>query len=146
MQSIGNNSATIDARYRVLLIIWFAILMSVGFFVILTLIIPTPQRVRSDTSTISWMLSIIGILLAVISFVTKQKLLGQAVEKQETRLVFTAYIIAFSLSEGTSLFGLLLFMLAPGRTYIYVFAVSVSSMLAHFPRRSHLLAASYKNQ
>lgn len=146
MQSIGGNAANIDARYRIFLIVWFAILMSVGFLFVLTLLIPNPRHPQSDTTVISWVLLAVGTVLAVASILPKQYMLEQAAEKQETRLVLTGYIIAFALSESAGILALLLYMMTPGRAYIFLFIISAIAMLAHYPRRAHLLAASYKNQ
>lgn len=145
MQSIGGNARNIDARYRTLLILWFAFLMSVGFLIVLTLIILDPQHPRSDTTVLSWALCAVGTLLAVISILPKQYMVEQAAAKQVAQLVITGYIIALALAEAAGLFALLLYMLTPGRAYIFMFVISVVAMLAHFPRRTHLLAASYKN-
>lgn len=146
MQSIDGKAARIDARYRTLLILWFAMLMSVGFLFALTLLIPNPQHPQSDTTIISWTFSAIGACVALVSFVPKQKMLAQATEKQDSGLVITGYIIAFGLSEAAGVLALLLFMVAKGRAYIYIFMISAIAMVAHYPRRTYLLAASYKNQ
>lgn len=144
MQPIGDNSANIDARYRVLLILWIAMLMSVGFLFALTLLIPKPQSSQTDTTAISWALLIVGMIPPIISIFSKRQMLNKAIEKQEAPLVNTAYIIAFALCESVGVFALLSFMLAAGRAYIFMFVVSAVSLLAHYPRRTHLLAASYK--
>jgi hypothetical protein len=78
--------------------------------------------------------------------VPKKKLLEQAAEKQEVRLVNTGYVIAFALSETVAIFGMLMYLLTPGRDYYVLFILSVLFMFVHFPRRQHLLAASFKNQ
>lgn len=133
-----------EARYRILLVIWFAILTSVGMFFFLTMFIPRPQA--AENNILSFTLGAMGGFLAVVSFVPKQKLLAQAAEKQQPQFVNTAYIIAFALTEASALFGLLMYMVTPERFYFLLFIIAVIFMLVHFPRREHLVAAVFKNQ
>lgn len=146
MQPLNQDKSKInvDARYRILLILWFAMLVAVSVFFMLTLLIPRP--VTAENKLLSIILGAVGGFLAALSFVPKRKMLAQAVEKQEVRFVTTGYVIAFALSETVSIFGLLMYMLMPGRDYYVLFIVSVIFMFLHFPRREHLMAAMFKNQ
>lgn len=146
MQSIGGNAAKIDARFRIMLIVWVAFLMSIGFLFLLTLILQSPQNSQSDTTVISWAFSVIGTTAAVTSILVKRYMLNQAIKKQDMLVVFTGHIVAVGLTESAAVFALLLYTVAPGRAYIFLFIISAISMLAHYPRRTHLLAASYKIQ
>ncbi|MBC7911130.1 MAG: hypothetical protein H7Y30_11550 [Pyrinomonadaceae bacterium] len=147
MQSQNQDKArvSIEARYRILLILWFAILNSVALFFGMTLFIPRPEAAEAN-SILALTLTGVGILTAIVSFVVKKKLLEQAAEKQQPTQVQSAYIIAFALSEVASLFGLLMYMITAERYYYLMFIVSAVCMLAHFPRREHLLATVFKNQ
>lgn len=137
----GNN---VDARYRIILVVWFGILMSIGFIVLLTALIERPQNEKNNVLMI--VLYGVSTLLIFASIVPKHKLLEQAVQKQQPQLVQTAYIITFSMVEVISLCGLMLYMATPDRTYYVSFISSVVLMLLHFPRRRHLMAATFKSQ
>lgn len=142
--SQDKSNVNIEGRYRTLLILWFAILASVGIFFALTLFIP--RQAVAENKMLSMILGAFGGFLAVFSLVPKQKMLEQAAETHQPRLVNTAYILAFVLSETAGIFGLLLYLLTPGRSYYALFIISALFMLVHFPRREHLLAATFKNQ
>ena len=147
MQPLNQDKArvSIEARYRILLILWFAILNSVAFVFALTLFIQRPAAAEAN-SVLALTLAGVGILTAIISFVVKKKLLEQAAEKQQPAQVQSAYIIAFALSEVAGLLGLLMYMITAERYYYLMFIVSAVCMLAHFPRREHLVATVFKNQ
>lgn len=138
------SNLNIAGRYRTLLVMWFAILTSVGVLFLLTLFISRQEA--SENKLLQIILGIAGGFLAVFSLVAKQKMLEQAAEKQQLRLVHTAYILAFVLSETASIFGLVMYILTPGRSYYALFILAAVFMLVHFPRREHLMAASFKNQ
>jgi hypothetical protein len=144
MQPSAPNPATIETRYRGLLIVWLAILSSVGVFFALTLFLP--RQAQAASPSLVWILCAVGTFVAVISFVPKQQMLRQAEAQQQPRLVTTGYIVAFALSETAGVMGMLLYMLTPGWAYLLMFFVSALFMFLHFPRRQHLAAASFRNR
>ncbi len=146
MQPMNQDTSNLNiaGRYRTLLVMWFAILVSVGVFFMMTLFIP--RQATDENKLLSIILGAFGGFLAVFSLVPKKKMLEQAAETQQPRLVNTGYILAFVLSETAGIFGLVMYMLTPGRGYYALFIISALFMFVHFPRREHLLAASFKNQ
>src|SRR4051812_37036217 len=105
MQPNARNPATIETRYRGLLIVWLAILSSVGVFFALTLFLP--RQAQAESPSLVWILCAVGTFVAVISFVPKQQMLRQAEAQQQPRLVTTGYIVAFALSETAGVMGML---------------------------------------
>jgi hypothetical protein len=146
MQSPGVNPVTIDARYRTLVILWFAILASVAFLIVLSLVLHVTNQAQPLSPIASWTLAVIGTLIAATSSVPKRKMIEQAAQKQMPVLVFNGYIIAFAMSEVAGIIGLLLYFLNAGWIYIFLYIISVLFVLVHFPRRTDLLAASYKTK
>lgn len=144
-QNQDQARVNIEARYRILLILWFAILNSVAFVFVLTLFISRPESAESN-SVLALALPVVAILTTILSFVVKKKLLEQAAEKQQPTQVQSAYIIAFALSEVAGLLGLLMYMTTAERYYYLMFIVSAVCMFAHFPRREHLVATVFKNR
>lgn len=146
MKAVSQTSGTstnIEARYRSLLIIWFAILTSVVMFFAMTLILERPT-VLENTRLLIILLTATGTFLVVASFVPKQKLLEKAVERQRPQLVTTAYVIGLALAEMGAMFGLLTFFLTNDPYYYLLFILSALSLFLHLPRRAHLIAASFK--
>jgi hypothetical protein len=139
MQPIKPNQPDIEARYRTIFILWFAIVMSVLMFLVLAQF--TPTKATGDLK-MSLILNSLGIAPLGISFLLKQKLLEQSVTKQELDLVQTAYVLAFALSEVAALLGLMDHFLNGAHYYYLGFMLAGLGLLLHFPRMQHLLDAT----
>lgn len=133
----------VDARYRTMLIIWFAILMSVGMIFFIMPILQPPPAEQGDR-TLLWVFAGLSVILFLLSFVLKQRLLTQSVTGQRPELVQSAMILAVALCEPISLLGLVAYLTTGTRYYYVFFITSVIGILLHMPRRDQLLAASHK--
>jgi hypothetical protein len=80
-----------------------------------------------------------------VAMVIKRKLLAQSVEQQRVPLVQQGYIIAWALTEVAAILGLLDFFATGNPYYFVLFIVAFCGQLLHFPRRQHVLDASFKN-
>ncbi|HVG34823.1 MAG TPA: hypothetical protein VM911_17265 [Pyrinomonadaceae bacterium] len=140
----GAKQANVDARFTTMLIIWFAMLMSVGTFFVIAQLVERQANAEGDGSTLVWILLAVGIMTLLASFLIKRKLLAQSVKEQRVDLVQSAMIVALALCESTSLFGLLAYFATGTRYYYIFFIIGVIGSLLHMPRRDQLLAASYK--
>ena len=134
-------SSNLDLRYRTLLILWFAISMSVFLFLVFTCLSPV-EPVENRSLTLA--LNSLGLVPVALSFLLKQKLLNRSVESQQVDLVQKAYVLSFALCESAALLGLLNHFLTGSSYYYFAFAIAGLGMLLHFPQKKHLLAASYK--
>ncbi len=140
----GSKATSMDARYTVMLTIWFAMLMTVGVFFVVVQFVERPDTGQSEGSILLLVLMTLGITTLLASFLLKRKILAQSVTEQRPELVQSAMILALALCEATSLFGLLAYF-ATGTPYYYIFfIIGIVGELFHFPRRDQLLAASYK--
>jgi len=139
----GQKGINVDARYRTMLIIWCAILMSVGMIFFITPILQPPPAEQSD-KTLLWVFAGLSTTLFLLSFVLKGRLLAQSVKAQRPELVQSAMILGVALCEPISLLGMVAYLTTGTRYYYIFFIVSVIGILLHMPRRSQLLAASYK--
>lgn len=149
MQQGNKNAQTNDARYRIMLILWCAQLMSIGFLFFLSLFLG-PQ-VDTEISNqpgrhpvLIGALTAMGTLLVILSFAVKRKFLAQSVEKQSLDLVQKALVIACAMCEASALLGLLERFLIGNREYYLLFLIAAIGTALHFPRREHLLSATYK--
>jgi hypothetical protein len=86
----------------------------------------------------------IAVSTVLLSFPVKNKLISQAIEQQHVPLVQQAYIVAWALSEVPALLGLLDFYLTGNRYFYVLFLIAVFAQLLHFPRREHVINASFK--
>jgi F0F1-type ATP synthase membrane subunit c/vacuolar-type H+-ATPase subunit K len=134
----------LDARYRVLVILWFAMLGSVVMFFVITKITGTPKAAEANMTLVSIFMAL-GLFTIGLSFVLKRRLLSQAIERQRPDLVQTGLIVGMALCEAAAIFGLIIFFVTGYAYYYLCFIVSLAAMLLHFPRREHLRAASFKS-
>jgi hypothetical protein len=126
-----------------MLVLWIGMLGSIGVYYVFTLF-----RGRSEDVTpnpvVSLTLIAIGLLATLISFFIKNKLIARAVDQHQVQLVQQAYVIAWAICEVGALLGLLDFFLTGHRHYYLLFIVAAVGQLLHFPRREHVLNASFK--
>lgn len=144
-----NQSAplNIDARYRTMLTLWFALLMSIGIYFAVSVFLAPPISNASETpptTLFTVVLTALGTLFVVLSFVVKRKILERSVERQEVALVQQALIVACVMCEASALLGLLERFLFDSHEYYLLFLISAIGTALHFPRREQLLSATYK--
>jgi hypothetical protein len=146
MNQLNQNSSQIDldTRYRSLLIIWFAILSSVGFFFVITRFIPVP--IRDANSVLVWIFLALGLSSFALSFVLKRQFFARSITEQKTALVQTGFVIALALSEVPGLLGLTLYFVTGINYYYLFFMISALALLLHLPRRDDLSAATAKSK
>lgn len=123
--------------------LWIAMLMSIGFYYAFTFFAKRPENVEPN-STLFLVLVGIAVSIVLISFPVKNKLISQAIEQQHVPLVQQAYIVAWALSEIPALLGLLDFYLTGNRYFYVLLLIGVFAQLLHFPRREHVINASFK--
>jgi hypothetical protein len=131
--------AKVAARYRVFLILWIAILFSVGLLFALASFTPSSGTANQ---TLSFALLGIGFATVTGSFLFKQLTLKKAIEKQEIQALQSAYIISFALCESAALFALMDHFTTGSGYYRFGFSLAVIGMLLHFPKKEHLRAVS----
>jgi F0F1-type ATP synthase membrane subunit c/vacuolar-type H+-ATPase subunit K len=130
-----------------MLILWFALLMSVVLYFVLTLlVVPAIDNGSANPPSSLLLVGItaVGFLLVIASLPVKQRFLQRSVENQDLGSVQMGMLIACAMCEVTALLGLLEHFTIAGRLYYLLFALAAGGMALHFPRRSHVEAASYK--
>lgn len=132
----------VELRHRNILIIWAAILMLIPMYLVLIWVNSVPPD--PEKSTLAGMLTGLSIIPVAISFLVKQKLLAKAAELQRLELVQQAYVVAFALCEAALLLGLVTYFVTGSAYYVAAFAIGALGILLHFPRKQHLLDATYK--
>jgi hypothetical protein len=133
--------AKVDARYRVFLILWVAILSSIGILFALAWF--TPSSGNAD-QIFSIVLLGLGFATVTTSFVFKQQMLKKAIEKQQLQALMSAYVVSFALCESAALFALMDHFTTGSGYYRFGFILAAIGMMLHFPKKEHLRAVSYK--
>jgi F0F1-type ATP synthase membrane subunit c/vacuolar-type H+-ATPase subunit K len=136
----------IDLKRRMMMTLWFAMFMAVVMYFIFSRLVGIQFRSPTQSeSLIIVTITIAAMVLIVTSFALKRMFLKRSVEAQSLAQVQSAYLIAWAFCEASALFGLLEAFAFGYRLYYILFILAAIGILAHFPTREHLLAASYKN-
>ena len=138
--------AKLDARFRVILILWFALLSSVVVYFLVSLVIQRPNVDDGENRTLTFVITVVGTVAVIDSTALRRRFLAKSVDLQRLELVQTGYIVALALCEFAALLGLVDRMVTGNRYYYVLFVIALIGMALHWPRRNHLLAASYKRQ
>ncbi len=141
MSSPQTDETNVDLQYRTQLTLWAALLMSVVIYFFITFFIGRPAAAENGTLTIA--LVALSLLLVVASFAVKSRFLSRSIDLQDMRLVRIGSVIAWAMCEAAALLGLLDFMATQDRYYIVLIAFGFLGILAHIPRHSQLVQASF---
>jgi hypothetical protein len=140
----------LNNRYQTLLVLWFALLMSIVlYFIVALLAVPETEpgsaSATRSSSLLTFGLAALGTLLIVLSFAVKRKLLERSVENQDVTLVQKALVLACAMCEVAALIGLLERFIIRNSDYYLLFVVAAIGTAMHFPRREQLQAATFKS-
>ena len=135
------SDANIDARYRTLVTIWCALVMSLVLYIVY---IHFVTATAVSNHRLSLLLICLSLVPMAISLLAKQAMVGKAIERQQVQSVHSAYVVAWALCEMSALLGLMDYFLTGSSRYYFEFAIGGLGMLLHFPRKKHLLDATYK--
>ncbi len=147
MEQQGKTPPDIDARYRTLLILWFAQLMTIGFLCFFSRFFGPEVGSESlvpHRSLLIISLTVLGTVLVITSFAVKRTLLDRSVAERKPELVQNALIVASVMCEVSALLGLLERFLIGNGDYYLLFLIAAAGTAFHFPRRDQLLSATYK--
>jgi hypothetical protein len=138
----------LDKRYQTLVILWFSLLVTIGLYFLVSLFAAPAINEAPGTSSrhlLVFAFTAVGTFLVIMSFAVKNKLLERSVETQDLNLVQKALIMACAMCEVTALLGLVERFVVGNRESYLLFLFAAAGTALHFPRRSQLEAASYKN-
>ena len=138
----------LDKRYQTLVILWFALLMSIGFYLLVSMFVAPDvgNHARNPPSSILIVgITALGTFSVIGSFAVKRKLLKRSVETQDVSLVQKSLVVACAMCEVGALIALLEHFVIGNRESYLLFLVAALGTAFHFPRRIQLEAASYKD-
>ncbi len=139
-----NDPQTIESRIRTIRILWFTMLMSIVMYFVFTLVAARREGLEPNPS-LSLTLICAAMLMVLVAFVIKSKLLSNALGQQNTGMVQQAYVVAFAINEVAALLGLLDFFLTNDRYYFVLLIIAALGLLLHVPRREHVVNAAFKS-
>jgi hypothetical protein len=137
------DQTDIDARYRTLLILWFAICTSVLMFLALTRLASVGA---AENRQLTLALNSLGLFPVALSFLLKQRVLAKSVAIQRLDLVQSAYVLSFALCESSALLGLVDHFTTGSRYSYFAFVIAGLGLFLHFPQKQDLVNASSYRQ
>src|SRR6185369_10769708 len=93
-----NNPQAIEARILTMRVLWLAMLTSIAVYFVFTLFTTRKESLQPNP-TISLTLVCVAVLMVLVSFVIKSKLLSNAVNQQNTVMVQQEYIVTWAITE-----------------------------------------------
>ena len=131
-----NEEQRIETRLRAILTVWFALLLSVGLYFMVTLFTGNPHEFTTEQRLF---LAFAGRdhFWRSSRFPSSKCTLGDPSEQQSRTGSEGLHCRAGALSEVAALLGLLDLFLTGNRRYYVLFIVAVCGLLLHFPRRQH---------
>jgi hypothetical protein len=134
---------SIEQRLRTMRTLWIGMLGSVGLYYVFTLFRGRSEDVEPNDK-LSLILIAVALLTTLASFFIKSKLVARAVDQRQALLVQQGYIVAWAVAEFAALLGMLDFFLTAHPHYYILFIIAALGLLLHFPRREHVVNASFK--
>ena len=143
-------SKNIEQSYKLLTMIWFALLFSQLMF-LAVVFFAKPEVFRFDftkpllgeNSAIVLAFAALAVTNFGLSFVMKKRSYEQAVAEQKIAYVQTGLILACAFCEAISLLGIILAFAFSYQYFFLWLALGIIGILLHFPRRDDVYAATY---
>jgi F0F1-type ATP synthase membrane subunit c/vacuolar-type H+-ATPase subunit K len=140
----GGPAPTVEALHRRTLVIWAAMLASLGtYFALAYALRPEPPAGATANDSISLALLCAGAAFVLASFIVKNRLLSRAVAEQNARRVVSAYVVGMALAEAAGVLGLASSFVLGGGFPDLLFLVAGVGLLLHFPRGEDFHAARH---
>ena len=140
MQNPQQIEARVEARHRIILIIWFSLLMSISIFFVMTLMIPGTNA--EPNTTLSFVLIGAAFMVVIFSVLIKLRVVQRAIEKRDPAMLQAGYVAGFALCEAAALSGVIDHFVTGSSYYYFSFALGALGMLLHFPKKDHIRAAT----
>lgn len=139
MSPDNSGQPDVATRYRVIMILWFAIIMSLMMLLVLVFVATVNPN---GNRRLALILETVTVVPFGISFLVKQRILAKAITEQKVDFVQPGYVAAFALCEMAALLGVVDHF-TTNSPYFYVgFLLAGLGLLLHFPQKKYLLQAS----
>jgi len=139
-QNQNESQENVELRIRSMRTLWIALILSIGGYFVLPLFAQRSESIEPN-NMLSMILIAIAASMALISFPIKSKLLSSAINQGQVQ---QAYVVAWAVTEVAALLGVLDYFLTTDRYYYVPFLIAACGQLLHFPRREHVINATFK--
>ena len=137
----NDPQTSIDLRIRTMRTLWVGLLGSIGAYYVFTWFGEPGEKPNPN---LSLTLVCVGMVIVLVTFLIKSKLLSKATEQQNIGMVQQAYVVTWAITEVAALLGLLDFFTTSDRYHHALFLIAAVGLLFHFPRREPVVNATFK--
>ena len=141
---MNNDEAKLEEKLRTMRILWGAFLMAIVMFAVLTLVTPGGRAEADNASVVFLVLLAVALSLTASSFMVKKIMLARSERERSPEAVQSALVVALVLCESAVILGLISHFITGQPLTFVLFVIGAVGELAHFPRRDHLRATTYK--
>jgi hypothetical protein len=141
----SNPQEKLEFTIRRMRLIWLSLLVSFAAFYLVTLLNERPEDAEPN-NTLFLVFIVIALTTILVSFVVKKRFFHRAVETQQVELVQQGYIVAGMLCEVGALLGIVDYFSTGDPYYYILIIIAAFGQLLHFPRREHVLNASFREK
>ncbi len=147
-----NENTTPETAFKTMMTLWAALVMSQVFFPVIVFL-AKPELLQIDLKRPLFgeyaveigTICVLSLVMLVVSFTLRKRFTQQAIATGNVGLVQTAMIFGCAFCELSSLFGLLVAFAFEFQYFFVLSALGILGTALHFPRRSDIQAASFKN-
>ena len=123
--------------------IWLAMILSIGAYWVFCLVRGRPEGLAPNNALFLGLV-VVSLSATLVSFLVKSQLLNRAIEQQQVQQVQQAYVVGWAITEVGALLGMIDYLVSGDRYYYVLFIIAACGQLLHYPRREHVLNASFK--
>ena len=138
----NDPQTSIDLRIRTMRTLWVGLLGSIGAYYVFTWFGEPGEKPNPN---LSLTLVCVGMVIVLVTFLIKSKLLSKATEQQNIGMVQQAYVVTWAINEVSALLGLFDYFLTGNRYYYVLLIIAALGLLLHFPRREHVVNAAFRS-
>jgi len=146
-----NEKPEIGGQYQTMLIVWAGLLISQFLWILLVYLVKPElfsldfaRPLHGDNPIVIGIFAVLAVIAVAVSFYLRKQNVEKAVAEQKVEYVQTGLILGCFLCEASSMLGL---MLAFAFDYQYFFLwmiLGILGTLLHIPKKSDIIAASYR--
>lgn len=139
----GNQASSVDAQLRTMRTVWLAAVLSIGGYFVVCLLNQRKEDLEPN-NTLFLVFVAVSLSATLVSFFIKGQLLNRAIEQPQVQQARQAYVVGWAITEVGAILGIIDYFATRDRYYYVLFVIALCGQLLHFPRREHVLNASFK--
>ena len=146
-----NENPKISGQYQTMFIVWAGLLISQLFYLLLVFLVRPElfsfdftQPLLGDNAIIIGIFALLGLSAVAASFFLRKQNVERGIAEQKVEHVQTGLVLGCALCEVSSVLGLVLAFAFDYQYFFLWIVLGILGTLLHLPKKSDIIAASYK--